>query len=533
MEALRVRSMRARYRMTAAQLPSKARLDRILRRMLDDVLQESLAGRGIGPHEWVCIQRLETFVQLRLDQDDESVAALWGESIARAVALVSQSPPGAVIRFHSTEHALVDLAISSARGSFSRVWAWRAVGLWRSALANADVGARELAAALTQRPTAIVAVLRAVASARAWEELEALLSPEQTQQVEAALVSAAAEPALRTPRAVGSAVGPNSVRARSGEGIDLEALLSKSSIARTAAQAFSARRRTDARRVSMQRLALVAAVLEVDPGALRRYRAVVTEWLQRPFGALAATFGRRLFDDAETPAGEPRASLVRGSSQGAAARQHRAAGAESSEGERPGASAARGQPLLDAERAPDGTPADDCHQPLDLRERARTRAGGLLFLHHIVRALNLADEVAREPAWDARSTRSVMYQLALILLPNDANDAAACAFAGMGPLSGAALLDDPAPTPDERQLLASYADRIVEHLRAMLGDQRSSRERLLFAVCRRDAQIVADPAWIDVQLALEDVSVDVRRAGLDLDLGWLPWLGAVVRFTYG
>jgi hypothetical protein len=26
--------------------------------------------------------------------------------------------------------------------------------------------------------------------------------------------------------------------------------------------------------------------------------------------------------------------------------------------------------------------------------------------------------------------------------------------------------------------------------------------------------------------------VEVRRAGLDLDPGWIPWLGAVVRFVY-
>ncbi len=55
---------------------------------------------------------------------------------------------------------------------------------------------------------------------------------------------------------------------------------------------------------------------------------------------------------------------------------------------------------------------------------------------------------------------------------------------------------------------------------------------LLLSVCRRHAVIQADPGWIDVDLRLDEVSVDVRRAGLDLDPGYLPWLGCVVRFRY-
>ena len=45
--------------------------------------------------------------------------------------------------------------------------------------------------------------------------------------------------------------------------------------------------------------------------------------------------------------------------------------------------------------------------------------------------------------------------------------------------------------------------------------------------------MVADPAWLEVRFALDDADVRVRRAGLDLDPGWLPWLGCVVRFVYG
>ena len=48
----------------------------------------------------------------------------------------------------------------------------------------------------------------------------------------------------------------------------------------------------------------------------------------------------------------------------------------------------------------------------------------------------------------------------------------------------------------------------------------------------RRARITADPGWIDVHFSLRDVSTELRRAALDLDPGFLPWLGVVLRIRY-
>jgi hypothetical protein len=37
---------------------------------------------------------------------------------------------------------------------------------------------------------------------------------------------------------------------------------------------------------------------------------------------------------------------------------------------------------------------------------------------------------------------------------------------------------------------------------------------------------------LDVTLPLELADIRGRRVGLDLDPGWLPWFGRVVRFHY-
>lgn len=51
-------------------------------------------------------------------------------------------------------------------------------------------------------------------------------------------------------------------------------------------------------------------------------------------------------------------------------------------------------------------------------------------------------------------------------------------------------------------------------------------------LAHRPAVIVADPGWIEVHLPLAGVDLEVRRAGLDFDPGWIPWLRTVVRFVY-
>ena len=72
------------------------------------------------------------------------------------------------------------------------------------------------------------------------------------------------------------------------------------------------------------------------------------------------------------------------------------------------------------------------------REPGTTAFGGLLFLLHLVRALDLpASSATATRGSPTRSLRWTLHQLALLLAPVDANDAAALAFAGLPPASRA------------------------------------------------------------------------------------------------
>jgi hypothetical protein len=180
--------------------------------------------------------------------------------------------------------------------------------------------------------------------------------------------------------------------------------------------------------------------------------------------------------------------------------------------------------------------------PLD-PPAARTAWAGLLFLLHVVGDLaRRADDPADETAGDILvwpPTRAVLHRLARTLahraLPDgDAppDDAAVLAFAGLAP-------DEAPPEPrsdDEPAAVADgRADAVVAALRTWLIGAplaMAPEPELLAAVVRRWGSVTAEPGRLDVALDLDELSLDVRRAGLDLDPGWIPWLGRVVRFRY-
>jgi hypothetical protein len=154
---------------------------------------------------------------------------------------------------------------------------------------------------------------------------------------------------------------------------------------------------------------------------------------------------------------------------------------------------------------------------------------------HVVREIDLPGRHrtgALGQALARRSLRWVLHHLGTTLLALDSADPAALAFAGLGPGELPPTQGEPPPDPACSVALAMLADEITAALRLRLQTPELTAEELMDAVCHRPARVVCDPGWIEIRLALDHVRTDVRRAGLDLDPGWLPFLGVVLRFSY-
>jgi len=559
-ELLHIGRFDARYRLPRARRGERDRLDEVLARLLAESLERAARIAGLDNGEEVCVRRADVLLRLRLSAPEAVLADEWSRAIAVELRrLVDRMSDGGsafggaagndfLVRYRSRTEALVSLVLEASRGERSRAWAWRQLGL-PSTGRDGELVARALAA----EPERIVAVLAEVARRGGLPSLlRALRGSDWRPLVGRALSAAGAEPALVVAPPDGEP-RPSTAMTRAQAEARAERIVAASSIARAASRAGRAAVAGEARRP----LAALA-LLESEPARLRSGRAQAAALLDAIERALLAAAGTpRAEIDRILPIEQPpppstkdeaRAALdekrARPDDDRARAEDDRVAAARSVEGAATTATnpdAAREGTSIElrdrdaaiAKRTVEERVLDDEEPPLDGRLRGRTDFGGLPFLLHLVAELELVDEILAHPLLGERSLRWTLYHLARTLRPVGALDPAALAFAGIGPRARMPWELEPAPQPREQEPLDALAARIAARLVERMGRPERAPEELLASVCRRRAEVVADPGWIEVHLALDDVDVAVRRAGLDLHPGYLPWLGVVVRFVYG
>ncbi|MDD9206909.1 hypothetical protein PU560_10580, partial [Georgenia sp. 10Sc9-8] len=165
---------------------------------------------------------------------------------------------------------------------------------------------------------------------------------------------------------------------------------------------------------------------------------------------------------------------------------------------------------------------------------------GLPFLVHSATDAGLPGRVLDHPVLSERGVRWAVHHAARDLVPAAADDPALLALSGLDRDRGGALLREPPPDRAERAALLRLALAWRRRTAARLRDAAGARDargpggdrQLLLGLVTRPGRVQAAPGWIVVLLPAESVDVAVRRAGLDLDLGWVPWLGTVVEFRY-
>jgi hypothetical protein len=184
-----------------------------------------------------------------------------------------------------------------------------------------------------------------------------------------------------------------------------------------------------------------------------------------------------------------------------------------------------------------------------LPDASPTAYGGLLFLLPVLQRLGY-------PAWaetlpEKAAAHVVQHMLTLVLRRLDApTDDPAWLLAGSSLSDPFGRIDVKAPAPWGDPTLAAprcAAARDVDTL-ANQAQSVAALAHVVLIACRRWlrrvagiglASLVTRPAAIgfsathaDAFFRLGDADVRVRRAGLDFDLGWVPWYGRVISFHY-
>jgi hypothetical protein len=156
-----------------------------------------------------------------------------------------------------------------------------------------------------------------------------------------------------------------------------------------------------------------------------------------------------------------------------------------------------------------------------------TRCGGLFYLLNFLNLrsvqtlLHAALPSAGSPFLGATSTNGWCWlaRLGQVLdLPLDPPlQRFLAGQAGLGTLQATDMLP---PLPDEARLIAIGLARY--------GDELWRADNLSLP-----ARLLATHSHVDLHFRTGNVSLELRRSGLDVNPGWLPWLGRVVTFHYG
>jgi hypothetical protein len=163
------------------------------------------------------------------------------------------------------------------------------------------------------------------------------------------------------------------------------------------------------------------------------------------------------------------------------------------------------------------------------RRRWPTSWAGLLFLLATAGEAGVPVELLDDPVLVERPLWWGLRALATRLVPAAPSDPAVLVFAGLLPGENA---DDPEPSEEEAARLDLHAQRWALRTAERLDQPALDPFQAVTEVALRHGEIAAEPGWVDVHLGFDQVDVGIRRAGLDVDPGWVPWLGMVVRFIY-
>jgi hypothetical protein len=438
---------------------------------------DALTGGLAGADEWLLVRKLSIKASWKHDAGLGDVALTWRQALQEALAQALAGRGGdEVVRYETLRDAQADLLYRSAQGDRGRQWAWHRMGL----LARADAGAAQALAQGAERllaaPETIWPVIaRLVRSEAATASLGAVLRALPANAWMALLAAA--------PRSRGHALA---LSMRAGPPPAADELEDADAAMRSAPDACAlvdwARARPDLLERRRDALVVLAAGLARSAAGLTDAQAHASVAVARQALASAAHPVLRT-----TPA--PAASTPHGGDESAASRiAERLAGLP---------------PLPALESGVDWRPTD---------------WGGALFWLARVGPDALLDEADDDAA--PLSLRLLAIAQALGV---PADDAARQAFCGGEPT------DDARVPP----LLVARAQVLAAGWSAWLADAAPDLpEPRLETVCRRRGRLRIEPGWIELHLALESVDVRVRRLGLDLDPGWLAWLGCVLRIRY-
>lgn len=463
--------------------------------------------------EWLLIRRLSLRLSAPLESSDFALTSLWQRALHEALQQAAEQGDAAnVLRYASRRDALADMLYRSAQGDVSRQWAWQRMGLLPRAEASAVDALGQALRQLIDAPHAI------------WPVLHRLLLGEAATAGLSAVLHALPEPAWQQLLTASPHTRGYLLQLPSGPPATLvlpaTQALASAAVAPDSWQGMPAQLAGAAQDIDQQpeAVALLAWGSSRAPLVARRLGplAVLLAGLVRSSAgqpgqasrALVVQTLRRLTSPVSAPRLAPADLAGPAAALGSSAQV---------------ATAPASQPTAQSPTPPQ-RPSNLPSLP-DLPDavewQATAWAGSLFWLARLdADALQEIAEPGGEPARE--QPLPTRLQAIGLTLGVQADDPALRAFCG-----GKLPAEPPSPS------LLTQAARLVAEWGRWLDEAAPDLPApRLAGICRRPGRLRFEAGWIELHLPLDSVQTPIRRLGLDLDPGWLPWLGCVLRICY-
>jgi hypothetical protein len=566
-----------------------ATLERLARGGLEAALRSASlpAGRWYVRHHVVAVQE-------DLAKPGSTVAAMWAEQLVASLARRLRAGGEGVVRYATEIEIPIDAVSEIARGRLGREWAWRQAGVLPESCdpsgspgaailhvlrSHPETAARVLAAAAAR---ATLACLDRSLGQRGWHEAAEITAggplPEAIEQAGTSTERALAAGLIRG-STLAALICRSPVRPAPGT------IRAWSVLASAEVDPLAARRANIVAGVEAELKRILTAYM-VQP-SVGRSGTVGSESSEPPTGPAhigpapmsdgVGTVGQPPEAAVETVEVQPRASTGNGllparpnedrspgqadadmqiaslnaTSEGPGrdngpvrnADPAHAAGTTEREASA-GADMSGSEALPDARRTPLDQQAsergsdeavwraDSDREDGDAPEP--TQYGGLLFVLLTAAEAGLPQR-ATHSRLAGRPLPWVVHQAVQRMVDVPPDEPAAFAIAGTDRNRGQWLLEAEPASKREDQALNSLAADWTAATLGRLADARDDDQTPvpeLAWLVQRPATVLALPGWVEITLRARDADSLVRRAGLDLDPGWVDWLGCVVRYRY-
>jgi len=533
MTMLRIEEWQNRYHPGLFGEAALEQFDKVRNLVMEQALENAMQTLNLKDRELICIREIQVPVYLRLSGTLQSQAACWSLAIVKQIQQQSNSKNGqSIVRYRSRGHAWVSCAEAVLKGEFSESWAWKQIGMITIDTTDSpELALSKLFAALINEPGYLLPVLNAVCADNLFASLLLSTCDSHWRKVQEIL-----QESFKT--RFTEIFSDRDELDCSLEAINF--LLNNSQSMEATAKLQIIGSLASVRHLNLQsRQTIVLVVLALsDPGILCRSAEIVGEKLKTLLQRQQHTSLPEIDKPIKTvslPGKEPLADVSQDqelvSKKSTNPELHQNIKQEGFE-QLDNALDDNHQYSSEEHSTMPAQSGEDTSQQIN-RAKTVTRFGGLLYLLNLLEhPCGLVDIFAQSYCFNQRSMIWVWLHLAITIIPAELDDPAVLAFAGLipgKPLDKELWLS---PTDAEQQQVEKYASQIITATQDRLEIAGSDLSVNMDCLYQRRAIITSDPGWFEVEFSLNDVDTGIRRAGLDIDPGFLPWLAVVMRFKY-